>query len=105
MKSNVATRMTTIISVTVKSKIVTRMKSRNDKNDNNDTGDRIKSNVMTKILPNLTSKSSLFSKVTLILYLTHQFKMYLMYIIKTKRFLIINSLYFSFNYSYTILAH
>lgn len=105
MKSNVVTRMTTIISVTVKSKIVTRMKSRNDKDDNNDTDDSMKSNVMTKILPNLTSKSSLFSKFTLILYLIHQFKMYLMYIIKTKSFLIINSLYFSFNYSYTILAH
>lgn len=105
MKSNVVTRMTTIISVTVKSKIVTRMKSRNDKDDNNDTDDCMKSNVMTKMLPNLTSKSSLFSKFTLILYLIHQFKMYLMYIIKTKRFLIINSLYFSFNYSYTILAH
>lgn len=105
MKSNVVTRMTTIISVTVKSKIVIRMKSRNDKDDNNDTDDSMKSNVMTKMLPNLTSKSSLFSKFTLILYLIHQFKMYLMYIIKTKRFLIINSLYFSFNYSYTILAH
>ena len=44
------------------------MKSRNDKDDNNDTGDSMKSNVMTKMLPNLTSKSSLLSKFSLILY-------------------------------------